>query len=220
MPCRLAVVAVLACFAGPLVAQTAPPGPAAPPFGERFGAQPPGGGALSPAQAPLADEAISPSTERVDRAAVMRDLQALPAPVRETRERIIAAARTGEPSAVQRIVAANRVRVRLDTDPIEDAELLWRSQYPDSEGREALAILLDTLDMPFVRVDAGTPQEMYVWPAFAHMPLDELRPPEMVELYRLVTAYDLQQMVERGAWTFFRLGIAPDGVWHYFIAGE
>ena len=40
-------------------------------------------------------------------------------------------------------------------------------------------------------LDAGAKREIYVWPYFAHMPLKNLDPPRLVELYRLLTAFDV-----------------------------
>jgi hypothetical protein len=190
-----------------------------PRFGERFGPpEPPG--ELTPPQPPVSGEPLPLSTQRLASSDIERDVARLPAPVRTTRDRLIAAARSGDLAAVARLVADNPVRVQLDADPVDDPAALWRQQYPDSQGREVLGLLLNLLDQPFVRVEAGTPNEMFVWPAYAQLPLDRLAPGDLVEVYRLVTGYDLQQMREGAAWTFFRLGIAPDGALHYFVAGE
>jgi hypothetical protein len=43
---------------------------------------------------------------------------------------------------------------------------------------------------------------------------------QKVELFRIVTGADYKEMTEFGAYSFYRVGIAPDGVWHYFVAGE
>lgn len=217
---RTVVLVLSLAFTGPLLAQETPEQPAeAPHFGERFGPST-GNGELSPQQPPPSREAVPPSTQRVAASEVERDLNRLPVPVRMARERLIEAARSGELSTLAQIIADNPVPPKLDADPVIDPAALWRTQYPDSEGREVLGLLLNLLDQPFVRVDAGTPNEMYVWPAYAHLALDRLSPREQVEAFRLVTGYDLQQMIAGAAWTFFRLGIAPDGTLHYFVAGE
>lgn len=189
-----------------------------PDFNERFGTDRPV--ELSPGTTPPSREAIPPSTDAKTIADVMRDPAQLPPPVSAMRDRLLEAARTGELAEVQRLVTENRVVVKLDEQPVDSVVLLWRSQYPDTAGLEALSILISTLEAGFVRVDAGTPNEMYVWPYFAQVPLQALGNRELVELLRIVTAYDHQLMLDAGAWTFFRLGIAPDGTWHYFLAGE
>jgi hypothetical protein len=189
-----------------------------PNFNERFGTVPPV--ELSPTEPSPARDAIPPSTEAKSLTDVQRDAAVLPPPVADMRRRLLDAARTGDLAAVQRLITENPVRVKIDEQAVESAVLLWRSQYPDSDGLEALSILIDTLETGFVRVDVGTPNEMYVWPYFAQVPLNTLGPPEIVELLRLVTAYDHQQMLDSGSWTFFRIGISPNGTWHYFVAGE
>src|SRR5262249_1101 len=94
------------------------------------------------------------------------------------------------------------------------------ANYPESGGLEVLSILLEILDMGFVHVDAGTPQDMYVWPYFAYVPLKELTPAQKVELFKIVTGSDYRAMQDFGAYIFYRLGIAPDGTWHFFVSGE
>lgn len=200
------------------VAQESAPGQQRMDFQERFGNERPV--ELSPTQRRPSREPIPPGTQVLTLSDVQRDAALLPPPVRAMRERLIGAARSGDVAQVSALVAASTVETTIDNDPVDDPAALWRSQYPDSDGREILAILLDLLDAAFVRIDAGTANEMFVWPYAAHVPLTELGPPELVEILRLVTSYDLQQMREAGTWTFFRVGIAPDGTWHYFIARE
>ena len=76
------------------------------------------------------------------------------------------------------------------------------------------------LETGFVHVDVGTPQEIYLWPYFARIPLKALTPQQRVELFRIVTGADYKDMVEFGVYSFYRLGIAPDGTWQFFVAGE
>ena len=52
------------------------------------------------------------------------------------------------------------------------------------------------------------------------MPLKALTPAQRVELFRIVTGADYKDMVEFGAYSFYRLGIAPDGTWHFFVVGR
>jgi len=80
--------------------------------------------------------------------------------------------------------------------------------------------MIDILSTGFVRVDAGTPDEAYVWPYFAEKPLALLTLPEKVELLRIVTAGDVAEMQELGNYNFFRMGISPDGQWKFLTAGD
>ena len=101
-------------------------------------------------------------------------------------------------------------------DPIEYLKQL----SADADGREILAILLEMLESGFVHVAPGTPDELYVWPWFAQYPPDSLTPSQLVELFTLVSAADYEDMRSYGSYTSFRVGIAPDGRWLFFVAGD
>jgi hypothetical protein len=144
----------------------------------------------------------------------------LPPTVAQTRERILTAARSGE---LLRLFAVMKEAPALpvfsfsdDSDPIS----FWKANFPDSEGVEALAILINLLEGPFVHVDVGTAQEIYLWPYFARMPLKALTAQQRVELFRIITGADYKDMVEFGVYSFYRLGIAPDGTWQFFVTGD
>ena len=144
----------------------------------------------------------------------------LPPAVARTRERILAAARSGE---LLKLFAVMKEAPALpvfsfseDSDPVS----FWKTNYPDSDGVEALSILINVLETAFVHVDVGTPQEIYLWPYFARIPLKALTPQQRVELFRIVTGADYKDMVEFGVYSFYRIGIAPDGTWQFFVAGD
>ena len=102
----------------------------------------------------------------------------------------------------------------------KDPAAFWKANYPDSDGVEVLSILTEILEAPFVHVERGTPEEMYLWPYFARMPLKRLSAEQKVALFRIVTGADYRDMIDFGAYSFYRLGIGPDGVWHYFVSGD
>jgi hypothetical protein len=167
-----------------------------------------------------AEPHIAGDSARVAAADISNDLSQLPPAVARTRERILAAARSGD---LQRLVAVMQTSDPMpvfsftdDKDPIA----FWKTNYPDSEGIEVLSILTTILETGFVHVDQGTPQEVYLWPYFARMPLDALTPEQKVELFRIVTGGDYKDMVDFGAYSFYRLGIAPDGGWQFFVSGD
>jgi hypothetical protein len=151
---------------------------------------------------------------------IIADPARLPPAVARTRERILAAARSGELTklfAVMKEAPALPVfSFSEDSDPVA----FWKANYPDSDGVEALAILINVLETAFVHADVGTPQEIYLWPYFARIPLKALTPQQRVELFRIVTGADYKDMVEFGVYSFYRLGIAPDGTWQFFVAGD
>lgn len=145
----------------------------------------------------------------------------LPEPVRQTRRRLVEAARSGELTRMGDLIRAMPQPPALTTlqdgsDPVD----ILAAQSGDEEGREILAILLDILDAGWVRVGEGTSAERYVWPYFARTPVEQLSAPQMVELYRILTAVDFEEMRSAGAYVFYRVEIAPDGRWLVFQAGE
>jgi hypothetical protein len=151
---------------------------------------------------------------------VLTDVSRLPAPVARMRARIIEAARTGELDKIVTVMQTNETMPIFSFANERDPVAYWRANYPESGGLEVLSILLEILDMGFVHVDAGTPQDMYVWPYFAYVPLKELTSAQKVELFKVVTGSDYRAMQDFGAYIFYRLGIAPDGTWHFFVSGE
>lgn len=148
------------------------------------------------------------------------DVSKLPAPVRRLREQIIEAALTGDIDKLRPIFEANEEPPTLSLTEINDPIEHLKSLAGDPEGREILAILIEVLDAGFVHVDVGTPDEMYVWPYFARYPLDSLTGPQMVELFKLLTAGDYEDMKVYGTYLFYRVGIAPNGAWKFFVAGD
>jgi hypothetical protein len=153
-------------------------------------------------------------------AEIMTDLARLPAPVARTRERILAAARSGDLQKLLGVMQAGNSMPIFSFTEDKNPIAFWKSTYPDSDGVEILSILTTILDTGFVHVDAGTPQEIYLWPYHARLPLKSLTPEQKVELFRIVTGADYKDMVEFGAYSFYRLGISPDGSWHFFVAGD
>jgi len=164
----------------------------------------------SPAQARAATEAPE----------IITDLSRLPPPVARMRARILAAARSGDLNQVVTVMQSNEVMPIFSLNDDKDPVAFWLANYPDSGGLEVLSILAEILETPFVHTDAGTPQEMYLWPYFARMPLKSLTPEQRVELFRIVTGSDYKEMLDFGAYNFYRAGIGPDGTWHFFVSGD
>jgi hypothetical protein len=151
---------------------------------------------------------------------VITDLSKLPPAVAHMRERILAAARTGELDAVVAVMQSNAAMPIFSVDGERDPIPYWRHDYPESGGVEVLAILTDILEAGFVHVDAGTPKEMYVWPYFARAPLKMLKPEQKVALLKIVTGGDYKDMLDAGTYNFFRVGIGSDGTWRFFVTGD
>jgi hypothetical protein len=153
--------------------------------------------------------------------AVEYDLSKLPAPVRDLHDKLVAAAKAGLIEAVRPLLKTGEDATQLslagvDNDPIT----FLKSLSGDEGGQEILAILLEVLEAGYVHLDAGKPEELYVWPYFFAVPLDKLTDMQRVELFKLVTSGDYEDMKSFGAYIFYRVGISPDGQWRFFLAGE
>lgn len=248
-PLRLALAAVVALTAVPLLAprpahalselkpatgETAAPEaeipdePAPPPIEEpQIG---PDGGLPDPGpviRAPVEplDDAVVTVPDQPESAGplpeVLTDVSVLPEPVARMRQLIMDAATTGDPEKLRALLGTGPTATRLalagtDSDPVD----YLKSLSGDAGGQEILAIMLDILNTGFVHTDAGTPDELYLWPYFAAMPLEALTPPQRVELLRIVTAGDVEDMLAFGSYNFYRLGITPEGEWRFFMAGD
>jgi hypothetical protein len=159
--------------------------------------------------------------ETVELPTVEYDPEQLPTPVRRLREQIMDAAKTGDPEQLKAIIDANGEPPAFSYNDIGDDPIAYlRSLSADPEGREILAILIEILEAGYVHVGEGTPDEMYVWPYFAHYPVDRLSGPQIVELLKIVYPGDYEDMRVYGTYLFYRVGLAPDGTWRYFIVSD
>jgi hypothetical protein len=152
---------------------------------------------------------------------VMYDFSKAPEPVRKMREKLVEAASSGDPEKLRALLSEGTDPTALSLgadngDPIATI----KSVSGDPDGIEVLAIMMDVLNSGFVHVNAGTPDDAYVWPYFAEKPLNTLTLREKVELLRIVTAGDYENMLDAGNYNFFRIGISPDGKWKFFTAGD
>lgn len=180
----------------------------------------------APPDAAAADEGVKaagplvPPRPQPSAPELITDAAHLPAPVRATRARILAAAHSGDLQKLFEVMQASGTLPRFSSSQEKNPLVLWRATYPESGGVEILSILITLLETGCLHVDAGTPQEIYLWPYFARAPLKALKPDQKVDLLRIVTGADYKSMLEAGTYNFYRVGIAPDGRWHYFVAGD
>jgi hypothetical protein len=152
---------------------------------------------------------------------ILYDLTKLPEPVQRMHRLILEATKSGEIDRLKPLLGMGDDATMLslggiDGDPIE----FLKQQSGDGEGHEILAILEEVLEAGFVHIDIGKPEELYVWPYFFAVPLEKLTSPQFVELFRIVTAGDYEEMKNYGAYVFYRVGITPDGRWTFFVAGD
>jgi hypothetical protein len=146
--------------------------------------------------------------------------EGLPAPVLEMRDAILSAVRSGRIEDLRTAVELNELKPAVADKAVADPIAHWRETSGDGEGREILAALGQLLDGGYVVLPLGRDLEnnrVYVWPYFAEMDMRKLTPAQEVELLRLVPAAAFKEMKQSGRYTFYKLGIGADGVWHFFV---
>ena len=147
----------------------------------------------------------------------------LPAAVAEMRDGILAAVKSGRIEDLQVPIAWNELPPTFAKEATPNPIEFFRKQSGDGEGREILAIIASLLEAGHTTVPTGKDVEnnrLFVWPRFAELPLENLRPEDEVELYRLITPDMLKLMRKQKKWTWYRLVIGADGTWHSFSKAE
>lgn len=147
------------------------------------------------------------------------DLAALPAPVRAIRDKILAALDRNDVEALRVPIDWNEVRplfaksgaFKAGTDPIE----ILKALSFDARGRETIEIMRAVLAQPFVKITRG-PVTLYEWPAFSRDAKPPANEEETQARWRCVRFADLARANSEKKPRPTRLGVASDGVWHYF----
>jgi hypothetical protein len=152
---------------------------------------------------------------------IQYDLMALPEPVRRMRELLVEACRTGDVESVRPLLETGQEPTTLsfggvEGDPIE----FLKSLAGDEEGQEILAIMEEVLSAGYVHLGSGTADDLYVWPYFFSIPLEKLDKRQRVELFKIITSGEYEEMKAYGAYIFYRVGITPEGRWAFFVAGD
>ena len=152
---------------------------------------------------------------------VSYDLEALPFPTRRMHELILEATRAGDIEKLRAYIGTGQNMTLLSLGEVEGDPIdFLKQQSGDSAGHELLAILEEVLEAGYVHLDPGTERELYVWPYFFAYPINALSDRQMVELFRIVTYGDFQDMEDFGGYIFYRVGITPTGRWQFFVAGD
>ncbi|MBL8584108.1 MAG: hypothetical protein JNL61_18015 [Rhizobiaceae bacterium] len=152
---------------------------------------------------------------------VFYDVSVLPEPVRRMRDLLLEATHKADIEALRPLLGSGDSMTQLslgglDGDPIQ----FLKDLSGDEQGHEILAIIEEVLSAGYVHLDVGTPNELYVWPYFFALPIDNMTPRQRVELFKIVTAGDYEDMKAFGAYIFYRVGITPEGRWAFFVAGD
>lgn len=182
-----------------------PPSTAAPP--------PAGAGEAGAGTAPPpATETDPEPTADCSAAAVAEELPAqpeLPAAVAAKREAIFAAATACDLAALDELAPPE---LRYTFGDHADPVAAWRAA--EERGEPVLRWLAEVL-----RAAPGRQHGLWVWPAFFVRPVAEWTPEDRREAERLL-GDDLERLTGSGAYLGYRVGIAADGTWQYFVAGD
>lgn len=147
---------------------------------------------------------------------VLYDLSALPDPVQRMLRKIIIAAESGDMEAMRPVLESRELKPMVAAAYVSDPVAYWKEHSVDGTGHDVLAAMLNVLSSGFVLTGKGD-DAAYIWPYFAEVDLKALTPAQDVEFYRVVPPELAAAMKTSGKYTYYRLGISPSGVWHYFI---
>ncbi len=139
----------------------------------------------------------------------------LPVAVRRMHRAILQAARSGELENLREVLERNELMPLIDGAFVADPVKHWKAGSVDGSGREILALLSELLELPPVKRTTGK-TALYVWPFFAGVPLQNLSPPQLVRLYRLMPGEKAGRMLKAGRYGGAYLTIGADGTWHSF----
>ena len=152
---------------------------------------------------------------------ILTDLSQVPFPVRKMRELILEAAKGGDIEKLRPYIGYGDDLTMLSLGGFEEDPIdFLKSLSGDSEGHEILAIMTEILEAPFTRVENTPGNIVYVWPYFYSYPFENLSTEQRVQLFRIITYGDYEEMVSFGSYIFYRLGITPEGRWRFFVAGD
>jgi hypothetical protein len=142
---------------------------------------------------------------------------------------ILEALRGGDSEALRKPIEWNEVPPTFgksgqprERGPAMATELirLFRERSGDGAGRETMGQVVNLLAVGFARTNPGTRQEMFLWPYFAALDPRLLTPEQEVDAYRVLHAAAVREWREKGRYPGWRLGIGPDGTWHFFTGAE
>ena len=145
-----------------------------------------------------------------------RDVSKLPHEVQRMRQAILQAAMSGDIEELRVPIDMNELHPIFAKERTPDPIAYLKSVSADGNGRDMLAILFNLLTTGYAIKNAGTKDEMIVWPYHAAISLSSLRPSQEVEIYRFLPPARVKEMAAAGRYSFYSVGIGRDGVWHYF----
>lgn len=147
------------------------------------------------------------------------DLTILPKRTQATHAAMLAAARAADFDALQAIIDRQGGTTYLGFGDAATVRDFATTNSATGDGIDALAELVDLLELPYERVETDT-SAIFVWPYLASIDLSTLSEADRVAAHQLVSAADLEAFVETGAWLSFRVVIEADGKWTAWVAGD
>jgi len=153
--------------------------------------------------------------------AVSENPELLPAPVREKREKLLAAARSGDMGQLRAVFSTEPAPPTVSFGEPSDPIAYLEQQSGDGGGIETLAILAELLAAPYAAMDGGDGDPVYVWPYLAAFEdLSALKPGQLVDGYRIMGYSRFKDMQELGTWYYWRVYIGAGGQLQAFVAGD
>lgn len=142
----------------------------------------------------------------------------LPGPVAETYTAIIEALLNCDFEELGRLASDGERDFTYSFGGSEDPAGFWSGQTPDSETIQFLAaIMLKSFGATEDAFGTDEPIDLYFWPAvFGPDPTDE----QWDEVRDLYSDEEIDQMKDFGGYIGLRSGIAEDGEWMFFVAGD
>lgn len=145
--------------------------------------------------------------------------QDLPDEVGETRSTLASLAVTCNFEGLERVAAAGDRAFTGGFGGAENRAELWQQQDL-AEGDEPMRFLRLVLDRPFATITVEGETEL-VWPsAFAFDDWADVPPAAREALKPLYDEEDFAQFARVGRYSGYRVGIAEDGEWLFFVAGD
>jgi hypothetical protein len=170
-----------------------------------------------------AETPTRPDARSAARPEIGHDPANLPSHVREMRDAILAAVRTGAIDELKIPIQWNELPPDFGPIPGREAIERFKAISADGEGREILATLGNLLSAPYTIVREGPDIEnnqVYVWPHLSRLSYTDLTPTEKVLLLSIAPPSAYAAMKATGRYTYWSIVIGADGTWHSFKASK
>ena len=99
---------------------------------------------------------------------------------------------------------------------IEDPIAFWKKGSVDESGRDVLAAMINVMSSGYVRVGKAPGRNVCLALFRRDRPCQTHPLPGGRALPHRSSSLDVP-MKKTGKYSYYRLGISPNGVWHYFI---